>query len=186
MWQCFGGHQKILIIFRLNFSWSFFTYELGKPDFFENVHATKTTFGKLALHLVLLQILIFWHLILILGIFVESSPHLPLRLLLSFLLEFTRKSVLWWNKSSLEFSYRHREHCHWWWFWKKLNISGREFGGLILSLQFHRSYRIEILTQIIVLSSFTEMVLTMSSKRVYVVTNIVQFCRSYRIEIPTY
>lgn len=102
MWQCFGGHQKILIIFRLNFSWSFFTYELGKPDFFENVHATKTTFGKLALHLVLLQILIFWRLILILSIFVESSPHLPLRLLLSFLLEFTRKSVLWWNKSSLE------------------------------------------------------------------------------------
>lgn len=104
----------------------------------------------------------------------------------SFLLEFTRKSVLWWNKSSLEFSYRHREHCHWWWSWKKLNISGREFGGLILSLQFHRSYRIEILTQIIVLSSFTEMVLTMSSKRVYVRTNIVQFCRSYRIKEPTY
>lgn len=58
-------------------------------------------------------------------------------------------------------------------------------GGLVLSPQFQRSYRIGILTWIIVLSLFTDM-LTMSSKRVYVVTNIVQFCRSYRIEIPTY
>lgn len=77
----------------------------GKTRFFEKVHATTTTFGKFALHLVLLlllHILIFWHLNSYLGHLCGKQPSPFIEALTLILAGFTRERVLWWSKSSLE------------------------------------------------------------------------------------
>ena len=97
----------------------------------------------------------------------------------SFLLEFTRKSVLWWNKSSLEFSYRHREHCHWWWFWKKTEYFRPRiwrFDSLSAISQKLQDWN----------SHLDHCFEFIHWNGAHHVTNIVQFCRSYRIKEPTY